>query len=424
MIIENIEIKNFRLLKEVTLTVENESTVIVGRNNSGKTSLTEIFRRFSKKDSEKNKFKLEDFSLKSLEDFKDAFQAKLEGKKENEIRELIPSIDLILTFNYSDNKTDYGVLSEFIVDLDENCTKAIIKISYKLSDGKIEALFSGMDSKDSGAFFQLLRERIPKLYDTEITTIDFNDPNNLTKTDYSNFKKLVKTDFINAQRWLDDETIKENDVLGKVLSSIFNNSSKDSAPEEMKKKSKELDEVVQNLQNTVDVDFKEKISALIPALELFGYPGLSDPKFTTKTTFDAKTIIEKNTKLLYEKSNGITLPETYNGLGSRNLIFILFHLFDYFRQFQSEPVRAKNHIIFIEEPEAHLHPQMQEVFIRKLYEIANKFTTELNAGERWPVQFIITTHSTHIANEAKFESIRYFLSKNINDLDIPVMLTP
>jgi predicted ATP-binding protein involved in virulence len=65
------------------------------------------------------------------------------------------------------------------------------------------------------------------------------------------------------------------------------------------------------------------------------------------------------------------------------------------------------HLIFVEEPEVHLHPQMQEVFIRKLGENADVFSKELGAS--WPVQFIVSTHSSHVANEAHFETIRYFL---------------
>ena len=45
MHISKIAINNFRLLKEVVLCIEEQTTVIVGRNNSGKTSLTEFFRR-------------------------------------------------------------------------------------------------------------------------------------------------------------------------------------------------------------------------------------------------------------------------------------------------------------------------------------------------------------------------------------------
>jgi predicted ATP-dependent endonuclease of OLD family len=44
-----------------------------------------------------------------------------------------------------------------------------------------------------------------------------------------------------------------------------------------------------------------------------------------------------------------------------------------------------------------------------------QFDEELNSGQRWPVQFIITTHSNHLANEAPFEAIRYFMMPNSND---------
>ena len=69
------------------------------------------------------------------------------------------------------------------------------------------------------------------------------------------------------------------------------------------------------------------------------------------------------------------------------------------------------HLVFIEEPEAHLHPQMQEVFIDKIGEIADRFAKVHGYERAWPVQFIVTTHSPHMANKARFDAMRYFLTR-------------
>ncbi|WP_109301041.1 ATP-dependent endonuclease [Aquimarina sp. AU474] len=415
MKIKNARINNFRLLKNIELSFNNKSTVIVGRNNSGKTSLTEIFRRFFS-ESNSQKFKLEDFSISAISEFRQALSSKLAGEEDNTIRDLFPKIELELVIDYDDNKSDYGVLSEFIIDLEESNTEAIINISYQLKEGKIKAFFHELDDPNHVDFLSAIRERILKFFTTEITTIDPIDNTNITKVDQSKLLELIGVDFINAQRGLDDITQSEKDVLGKILSSIFKSASLENASEDMKEKSKALKDEVDKIQDVVNKDLKEKIDALLPTLEIFGYPGLSDPNLTTNTTFNAETIVESNTKILYDKADGITLPETYNGLGSRNLIFILFKLFEYFRKYQSNPILIKTHLVFIEEPEAHLHPQMQEVFISKLYSIADTFSNDLNNGVKWPVQFVVSTHSTHIANEADFDTIRYFLTKNDGNL--------
>ena len=117
-----------------------------------------------------------------------------------------------------------------------------------------------------------------------------------------------------------------------------------------------------------------------------------------------------HTKIRYSGINGIHLPEAYNGLGARNLIYILLKLFEAFKSFRAKQTAPAVHIVFIEEPEAHLHPQMQEVFIQKLGEIAQVFAKISGEGQPWPVQFVVSTHSSHMANKAPFDAVRYFLS--------------
>ena len=70
MYLEKVKIHNFRLLEDVEFTFHKESTLIVGKNNSGKTSLNEIFNRTN---NLKNKLKIEDFNIKSFEKFIDFF---------------------------------------------------------------------------------------------------------------------------------------------------------------------------------------------------------------------------------------------------------------------------------------------------------------------------------------------------------------
>ena len=52
---------------------------------------------------------------------------------------------------------------------------------------------------------------------------------------------------------------------------------------------------------------------------------------------------------------------------------------------------------------------MQEIFIKQLGKVVENFSIKFNEGKRWPVQFVLSTHSPHIANSTQFESIRYFL---------------
>ena len=130
------------------------------------------------------------------------------------------------------------------------------------------------------------------------------------------------------------------------------------------------------------------------------------PKLLTETTLDVAKLLTNHTKVRYTGSNGIHLPEAYNGLGTRNIILILL-LREFFKLFLAMEPRPSVHLVFIEEPEV-LHPQMQEVFIRKIADIASAFNQE--TGESWPVQFVVSTHSSHVANEAHFETIRYFLA--------------
>ena len=101
-----------------------------------------------------------------------------------------------------------------------------------------------------------------------------------------------------------------------------------------------------------------------------------------------------------------TLPDRYNGLGFKNLIYMVVELLDLHAQWMDiEENRPPLHLVFVEEPEAHLHAQLQQVFIRKVFDI---LAVEGEERENYSSQLVVTTHSPHILYERGFRPIRYF----------------
>lgn len=415
MHIHKIQITNFRLLKNVELLLEKQTTVIVGRNNSGKTSLTELFRRLLQDKSPT--FQLEDFSLASHEEFWSAFLLFTKGGEQDKIRAALPVIEVRLTVSYEKGTPSLGPLSEFIIDLNPDCTDACIVIRYELKLGEIDSMFKEIaldafatEKHKKIAFFRIIKERLSKCYTSNVLAVDPNDATNQKSVEWSQLRSLIQSGFINAQRGLDDISHRDKDVLGKILEELLSNASADSADANDRDIARKLEAAVKNIQKDIDDGFNTELVGLIPAFSLFGYPGFSDPGLMTETTLDVKRLLTDHTKVHYAGVNGINLPEAYNGLGARNLIFILLKLLEFFKTFKTLPTAPATHLVFIEEPEAHLHPQMQEVFIGKLAEIAKVFADKFSNGIPWPVQFVVTTHSSHLANKASFDSMRYCLA--------------
>ena len=417
MHLHKVTVRNFRLLADADLVLESPTTLIVGRNNSGKTSLSEAIRRFLA--DQNPRFQIEDFSNTSYDRFCDALAAKSAGRPDDEVRTLIPSIELRLLFRYDPNQPDLGALSDFIVDLDPDCNEALVVARYEVRDGAIDSLFAdqpagNLTDRDRIAFFQELRQRVPDLFTASIWAEDPNDDANRKQMTVTALRSLLKTGFVNAQRGLDDDTSRDTDVLAKILEGLFTAAQSPTADEQEQLIAQALQDAVRDIQSTIQGGFREELQKLMPTLHSFGYPGLDGSELETETTLDVERLLSRHTKVRYAGHHGIQLPESYTGLGIRNLIFILLQLVSFYRSFRAEPAAPGIHLVFIEEPEAHLHPQMQEVFIRQVSKIAHQLSTQDGAPLPWPVQFIVSTHSSHVANAAGFEAIRYFIPASVD----------
>ncbi len=60
------------------------------------------------------------------------------------------------------------------------------------------------------------------------------------------------------------------------------------------------------------------------------------------------------------------------------------------------------HLVLLEEPEAHLHPQVQQVFIKHAFKVLRRTDADR------PAQLLVSTHSSHLTHEMGFDAIRYF----------------
>ena len=210
-------------------------------------------------------------------------------------------------------------------------------------------------------------------------------PDSSEPMDRDPFNGLIKIDIISAQRGFSDpKTENEShngfESLSKQLRQYF---------------TKHLDpsdspgtndigalQAIEKARTTFDKELKTSFEPAISELEKLNYPGFSDPQISLKSkinqidSLNHKAAVQLNILLESDNSTILSLPEQYNGLGYQNLISMIFKLIRFRdewmrsgkakkKQSDDDTVIEPLHIVLIEEPEAHLHVQIQQVFIKK-----------------------------------------------------------
>ncbi|MFZ7133224.1 MAG: AAA family ATPase [Eubacteriales bacterium] len=444
-----IDLQNFRKLKQCRINLSGETTLFVGPNNSGKTSAMDALAKFlAKRDFMFNDITLSNKSaIISIGEEWEKEEYVLPDSLEN-WECVLPILDVWL--HVSDNEIQYvahiiptldwkgGILGiRFIYqpkDISKMCTEY-----RKLYSTARETESSNPSStltlwpKNLGDF---LEKRLTTLFTLKAYILDPESANNeqpqKTAYDMECFEKnplegLIHIDIISAQRGFSDPESRQNNndnkSSGNLSSQLRSYYDKHLDPE--KSPTTEDIDTLQAME-TAKIAFNEnlgvKFKTAIKELETLGYPGINDPQITIATKVSATETLKHDSAVQYaltkDTGDDFKLPEKYNGLGYQNLVSMVFLLMR-FRDDWMQVGKAKQeqelagqriaplHLVLLEEPEAHLHMQVQQVFIKKAYSVLRNHKFLAN-HPNFCTQLIISSHSSHVAREVSFANLRYF----------------
>ena len=136
MKIYKIQVENFRLLKEFSIDVEDELSLVIGKNNTGKTSILSVLDKFLNH-SDRNKFYYDDFNI----DYKEELNRIIDGSEIDFQDYTETGIKLKLFINYTDTCNLENV-SRVMMDLDPDNNLIVLGFEYVLPYEKYSELRS------------------------------------------------------------------------------------------------------------------------------------------------------------------------------------------------------------------------------------------------------------------------------------------
>ena len=464
-----VEIQNFRKLKACRIEIAQQETIFVGANNSGKTSAMDALILFIK---QSRRFATTDFTLsnwRSLNKLGTEW-VKTADDKESKLAvdawlPLLPSIDVWLAAD----ETDLHRVVHLLPTLDWT-PEELLGIRLVFAPKNMERLYKGFRSahkvaRDTESASTDAKSPLP-LWPASMK--DFLDkdkqlhsqfeiqsyildptkrqdpvkgiakpqslPPNSNPIKKHPFDGLIKIDVINAQRGFSDPKTEDESHTGFAslstqLRHYFSKHLNPSKSPDLRdiKALQAIEAAKTAFNETLETSFRPAIGEL----EGLNYPGFSDPTISITSEIDPRDSLDHEAAVKFDLlgEGSLSLPEKYNGLGYQNLISMVFNLIRFRDEWMRVGKAAENrntedisieplHLVLVEEPEAHLHAQVQQVFIKKGYEVLRNH----NALEdsTFSTQMIVSTHSSYIAHELDFSCLRYFRRKPAtNEEEIP-----
>ena len=452
-----LEIQNFRKLRACRVEIAQQETIFVGANNSGKTSAMDALILFLKKSRRKD-IATTDFTLSnwsSLDQLGTQWVAAADDKKPviavHAWLPLLPSIDVWLKAD----EQDIHRVAHLLPTLDWT-PKELLGVRLVLAPKNMEQLYKDFRSAYKSARYaesastkaesppslwpnsmrDFLDRRLHSQFEVQSYILDPTQRQNPVQgiarpqslpPDSDPLKKdpfdgLIKIDAITAQRGFSDPKTEDEPYTGfaSLSTQLRRYFSKHLNPSEAPDASDiEALEAIEAAKTVFNEKLVTSFKPAIGELEGLNYPGFSDPKISITSKVDPRDSLDHEAAVQFDLpgSDSLFLPEKYNGLGYQNLISMVFNLIRFRDEWMRVGKAAKNqdakdvaieplHVVLVEEPEAHLHAQVQQVFIKKGYKVLRRHAAL--ADSSFSTQMIVSTHSSHIAHELDFSCLRYF----------------
>lgn len=445
MRIKFVQIQNFRKLQSCRIDFSEKETIFVGANNSGKTTAMDALMIFL----EKKNFKTQDFTLsnwKELNKIGETWISETElSEDEKSIKKIepyLPSLDLWI--EVEDSELHY--VSHIIPTLDWR--GGLLGVRLRFEPKEIEELIKEFSLAHNNAnqllqekgksfklwpkhFWDFCERKLSSLFTFKTYLLDPEKSNEFQEISDSSLaidgdvlKGLIKVDIINAQRGFNDANTESTENsshrnLSAQLRAYYDKHLNPSV--EPTESDLEALESINTAQEAFDKNLKESFTTSLAELEGLNYPGFGNPQIQLSTKVSTADGLQHDSAVKYHLDEELSLPERYNGLGYQNLISIIFKLIRFRDEWMriGKGIEKENevieplHLVLIEEPEAHLHAQVQQVFIKKAYDVLRNHS-DLKEKTDFSTQLVISTHSSYIAHQ-KFESLRYF-KRNIGSI--------